>query len=101
MVTTKEFLKEYLQQEGRAEILNNSFYDQLPAPDVDIVIDNVSHDCVGGVRVGVSVTQQGDDYAEEFQVKILFMDLLTYIYGISKPLEGKMYALETCISDNR
>lgn len=90
MEPSKEFLKEYIQDGGVSEILNNSFYDYLPDIDVDIVIDSISPDCIGGVRVGVSVTEKGDDFAEEFQVKILFIDLLAYIYGSSKPLEGEL-----------
>jgi len=77
MSPTKEFLKEYLADGEPSEILNSSFLGALPAGEV--IIDSVNHDCVGGVRLVVSVTEEGDDFAEEFQVKIMFLDLIIYI----------------------
>jgi len=77
MNPNKEFLKEYLEDEAPAEILNDSFLNVLPVGKV--IIDSVNHDCVGGVRLGVSVTEEGGDFAEEFQVKIMFLDLIIYI----------------------
>lgn len=78
MTPSKQLLKDYLQGGGLYDADNDTFYDYLPKGEV--VIDGISNNCVGGVRVTINITQEGDDFAEEFQVKILFIDLLAYIY---------------------
>jgi len=78
MNPTKEFLKKYLEDEAPSEILNNSFRDVLPVGEV--VVDSIHHDCVGGARACVSVTEEGDDFADTYIIKILFIDMLVYIY---------------------